>query len=367
MLNLTRRQMLTAAAAACAPALSHAQGGGGMKWHPGQYIHVPSRGGVNAVEDTLDQIRNIQSARGLQLRYTWAELETDEGKVDASRILEDLDRVAKQKKRLHVLLMLKSFAGGNRPVPEYLERKTERGAATFNIGIEEKEAPGGPRRRTGQNIALWEPGVLKSLEEFLRGMGRQLDGHPALEGVAINETSLGKAADRNIEDEDRIQFFKNLASANRTMRKAFPTTVTIQFVNFPRQAIPILVDQMPEYGIGLGGPDVFLDDRSLRDNVYTRYPGLAGKVPLAPSIQYENYVALKHQGQRTTVPLEDLYNFARNELRANYLFWTRPQQGLKNVWPEVLNFLRNHPQASQLTGGLATACPSAFGGKCSAA
>ena len=366
MLNLTRRQMLTAAAAACAPALTHAQSGGGMKWHPGQYIHVPSRGGTEFVEDTLRQISGIQSARGLQLRYTWAELEGDEDRFDFSRIKEDLDRVSKYKKRLHVLLMLKSFAGGNRPVPEYLERKAERGPATFNIGIEEKQAPGGPRKRSGQNIALWEPQVLKSLEKFLQAMGRELDSHPALEGVAFNETSLGKA-DRDISDEDRKQFFENLASANRTMRKAFPTTVTIQFVNFPRYAIPILVDQMDDYGIGLGGPDVFLDDRSLRDNVYTRYPGLAGKVPLAPSIQYENYVALKHQGERTSVPLEDLYNFARNELRANYLFWTRPQQGLKNVWPEVMNFLRTHPQASQLTGGLATACPSAFGGKCSAA
>jgi hypothetical protein len=365
MLNLTRRQMLTAAAAACAPGLPYAQGGGGMKWHPGQYIHIPSRGGAQAVVDTLDQIRNVQSARGLQLRYTWAELEPSEGRFDFGRIQEDLDRVAQYKKRLHVLLMLKSFAGGNRPVPDYLEQKAERGAATFNIGIEEKQAPGGARKRAGQNIALWEPRVLESLENFLYAMGKQLDAHPALEGVAFNETSLGKA-DRNIDDDDRSQFFRNLASANRTMRKAFPTTVSIQFVNFPKQAIPILVDQMPQYGIGLGGPDVFLDDKSLRDNVYVRYPGLAGVVPLAPSVQYENYVATRHQGERTSVPLEDLYNFARNQLRANYLFWTRPQQGLKNVWPDVLNFLKTHPQASQLTGGLATACPSSFRGGCSA-
>ncbi|NML16588.1 hypothetical protein [Azohydromonas caseinilytica] len=359
---LTRRQLLTAAAAACAPGLPHAESGG-MKWHPGQYIHIPSRGGVAAIEDTLAQIRNIEAARGLQLRYTWAELEPSEGRYDFSRIRQDLERVGGAKKRLHVLLMLKSFGGGARPVPEYLEQKAERGRATFNIGIQEKQAPGGPRNRAGQNIALWEPRVLESLENFLLAMGRELDAHPALEGVAFNETSLGKA-DRDIGAEDKTQFFRNLASADRTLRKAFPSTVTLQFVNFPKEAIPILVGQMAEYGIGLGGPDIFLDDRSLRNNVYTQYPRLAGVVPLAPSVQYENYVALRHQGERTSVPLEDLYNFARNELRANYLFWTRPQQGLKNVWPEVLNFLKTHPQASTLTGGLATACPSAFRGGC---
>jgi hypothetical protein len=345
--------------------LPYAQGNG-MKWHPGQYIHIPSRGGVEAVEDTLDQIRNIQSARGLQLRYTWAELEPAEGKFNFDRIKQDLDRVAGAKKRLHVLLMLKSFAGGARPVPDYLEEKAGPGRSTYNIGIEEKQAPGGPRNRAGQNVALWEPRVLESLENFLNAMGKQLDSHPALEGVAFNETALGKA-DRSISDEDKLTFFQNLASADRTMRKAFPTTVSLQFVNFPKQAIPILVNQMPQYGIGLGGPDVFLDDKSLRDNVYVHYPRLAGQVPIAPSVQYENYVATSHQGERGKISIEDLYNFARNQLRANYLFWTRPQKGLQNVWPDVLNFLKNHPQGSQLTGGLATACPSSFKGGCSAA
>lgn len=365
MPNLNRRQLLTATAAACAPGLPWAQGAG-MKWHPGQYIHIPTRGGAEMVEDTLDQIRNVQSARGLQLRYTWAELEPNEDRFNFDRLRQDLDRVASYKKRLHVLLMLKSFAGGARPVPEYLEQKAGSGRSTYSIGIEEKQAPGGPRARAGQNVALWEPAVLENLEKFLFAMGKALDSHPALESVAFNETALGRA-DRSISDDDRNGFFKNLASANRTLRKAFPTTVAIQFVNFPKQAIQTLVGQMPEYGIGLGGPDVFLDDRSLRDNVYTQYPRLAGVVPLAPSVQFENYVALSHQGERTSVPIEDLYNFARNQLRANYLYWTRPQKGLKNVWPDVLNFLKTHPQGSTLTGGLATACPSSFRGGCSAA
>lgn len=371
-MTLTRRQLLATAAAAataCTPALAQSQprgGGGGsvMKWHPGQYLHLPSRGGVEAVEDTLAQIRDVPAARGLQLRYNWAELEGDEGRYDFTRIQRDLDRVAGFKKRLHVLLMLKSFGGGARAVPEYLERKAERGAATFGIGIEEKQAAGGPRQRAGQNLALWEPRVRDSLQEFMVAMGRALDAHPALESVALNESALGRA-ERGIDDDDRRQFFENLAAVNRGMRQAFPSTVVIQFVNFPKQAIPILTGPMPATGVGLGGPDTFLDDRSLRDNVYVVYPRLAGVVPIAPSVQNENYVALAHQGQRTKVPIEDLYDFARNRLRANYLFWTRPQPWMKERWPELLSFLKNHPQGSTLTGGLATACPSAFGGRCS--
>jgi hypothetical protein len=80
-------------------------------------------------------------------------------------------------------------------------------------------------------------------------------------------------------------------------------------------------------GTGLGGPDVFVNDRGLNlpDGVYSYYPKLAGTVPLAPMVAAGNYIAARHGGSADEAPrMDQLYDFARDRLKANYIFWARP-------------------------------------------
>jgi hypothetical protein len=152
-----------------------------------------------------------------------------------------------------------------------------------------------------------------------------------------------------------VRFYDNLLSVQRQMRAAFPNTMTYQFVNYPRDILPSFVGQMRTIGTGLGGPDVFIDDPGLNfdhphrpKGVYHFYAPLSGIVPLTPSVMQSNYDNTRHDGQGRVPTIPELLAFARDRLRANYIFWTRAPKH----YPKVLELMNGLPAAGGPAGGL---------------
>ena len=115
-----------------------------------------------------------------------------------------------------------------------------------------------------------------------------------------------------------------------------------------------------EAGVGLGGPDIFAEDPGLVRGVYPYYPTLAGTIPLAPSVQHENYYTRRHRGPPDAPSVEELYRFARDKLKANYLFWTRRLVPPEKPYARVLEMLDSPAFPKDPAGGLNTACPIVY-------
>lgn len=330
---------------------------GVVKWHPGHYTTLlPERTDEAYMGEVMRELAAVPPLRGVQIRYTWAELEPEKGRYDFQRIERDLRFVASTGKQLFVLLQTKSFDTTRPAIPAYLFASD--GAYEIDIPSDGRE-----RRlpRVGQNIALWKDDVRERLILLGAELGRRFNAHPNLEGVAITESAPGRAR-FEITPAMEQRLFENLLVFHRNLRRAFPNTVTMQFLNFPKRILPWVTAGLREAGVGMGGPDILLEDQSLLTGAYTYYPKLAGSVPLGPSVQHENYLARKGRGPFDPPTVTELYDFARGPLRANYLFWTRRIYGHDSPYLNVLELMKSSGFPAGVAGGLAEQCPTAYAG-----
>jgi hypothetical protein len=314
---------------------------------------------LSYMQDAIEELGRYPMLRGLQIRYTWAELEPVRGQFDFSRIERDLALLAAADKRLFILIQTKSFNETSPALPAYLETEVvDGGTYEFEVGayMESADAP-----TYGRNIKLWNNKIQARLIALTSALGRRFNSHPSLEGVALTETALGVPT-VPISGAQENAYFVNLLRVNGALRTAFPSTVTLQFTNYPKNQLSTFVSGLLSAGAGLGGPDVFLDDPGLATGVYPYYRQLAGKVALGPSVQSENYIARRHGGPYDPQSIAEIYQFSRNELKANYVFWTRRAYPQDNPWAEVLRFMSDPSFPKDPAGGLASACPTSYSG-----
>ncbi len=330
-----------------------------VKWHPGHYYGILNKrkDEPRYLKNVYRELKETPALRGVHIGYRWAELESKKGDYDFTSIDKRLAELAKQKKRLIIRLQTKSFTPERVITPNYLKAKLyEGGEFAFS-------ASGGSQKVKGHNIKLWNNQVRDRLVQLIRAMGKHYNSHPYFEGIGLEETAMGQPI-KAISSNQRKQFYDNLIIVNKEMRKSFPNTMTIQSVNYPRPILKSFVGQLKEMGTSLGGPDVRPGDYGLNvkgesntpDGVYSYYPKLSGIVPLVPSVMPSNYINTRHdrKGHRPTV--SELLSFARDELKATHIIWSRSHR----YYSKVLETLNWRDQTRDPAGGLDTTCPKKY-------
>jgi hypothetical protein len=325
---------------------------GQVKWHPGHYVLLSETQAPNVdyMNKIVAELEKNPALRGVQVRYPWAELEPVKGQYNFDRIQRDLGLMSKAGKHLFILLETKSFGSNDTVIPTYFDTDISGGGA-FDIVASSNDV--------GRNIKLWNAQVENRLIALVTQLGKRFNQSTALEGIALTETALGTPV-TPITATQQTTFFNNLLQVNQAMRTAFPNTVTMQFVNYPMSILPSFVPALGEMAGAMGGPDVLIDDPDLLRGVYPYYPALAGQVPLGPSVQNEDYDAKYHNGPYDPPTIDELYQFARNELRANYIFWFRRAYKNDNPYQGVLNYMASPSFPKDASGGLASACPAQY-------
>ena len=195
---------------------------------------------------------------------------------------------------------------------------------------------------------------------LIRALGNRFNSHDYFEGIGLTETALGQPI-VPITSTQLDTYYDNLLKLQQEMRNSFPNTVTFQFANYPRPLLTSFIPSLAQMGAGLGGPDVFLEEPGLHyakdpKGVYHYYAPLSGIVPLTPSVMPGNYRNTRVDGTGYEPTPLQLLTFARDELKANYIFWHR----LPENKSEVLQMLNWDAQRNRPAGGLQTACPSTF-------
>ena len=339
---------------------------GAVKWHPGHYAAVDKKTNDKPayLKGLYADLDATPALRGVLLRFTWSELEPTKGNYDFSAIEKHLSELAAHHKQLILLVETKSFGYPNEVpiVPDYVLNDPQFEGAVFKFPAGPRAVNGQSRTgRRGSNLKLWNLQVYERLSALLAALGKRFNAHPNFEAVGLQETAMGLSEESTTPQQEDA-FFDNLLKLHAQLRISFPNTVTIQLTNYPVKKLGLLTSRFKTMGTGLGGPDVFVNDRGLNrpDGVYSYYPKLAGIVPLAPMVAAGNYIAARHGGSADEAPrIDQLYDFARDRLKANYIFWARPPDR-SSYFPQVLDILNQPELRADPAGGLSKACPSVF-------
>ncbi len=329
-----------------------------VKWHPGHYYTILSWGKNDPtyLAQVYSELDETPALRGMQVRYNWAELETSYGIYDFTSIDKRLSELAAKNKRLMILLELKSWDPDAALVPEYLK------ASTYEGGIFSFNSSGGADIE-GYNIKLWNPNVRDRLTALISALGKRFNSQGYFEGIGITETALSSPI-IPLTSTQKDNFYSNLLVVNKEMRASFRNTMTFQFVNYSRSILPSLVSELKGIGAALGCPDVFIEDPGLLypgdkwsyKGIYNYYPENSGLMPLTIQVENSNYENTRHDGTGYQPTISELLDFAKSNLKVNYIFWTR----IQNYYPQVLEMLNWKGQTSNPSGGLDPTCPTSY-------
>jgi hypothetical protein len=316
-----------ALAAALAAGLAGATEAATLKFHPGHYIALDKGQGQEAIRDAARP-----GVVGVEKRYSWAELERDEDRYDFSQVDSDLTLAARLGLRFVMFVEDKSFTS-TRPTPRYLEADTL------------------PLADGGWIAKRWDPEVLERFSRLLKAIGARFDGHPYFEGIALQETSLGLAGGRDYgytPEAYRDALIRLMGRA----REALPSSQVFWYMNFLEGKNAYLADVAEAavpHRIAMGGPDVMPDNPALLRHAYPLYRRFRDRLTLFCSIQNKEYALRRRSPDRHGArywTLEELFEFARDELGVDYLFWNRknwrkPPDSYD--WTDALRVIGDHP------------------------
>lgn len=315
-----------------------------VKWNPGHYTMTLSHGKAlpSYLTQVYREISEVPALRGAAFRYTWAELEQGRDRYDFSAIAARLAEAKQRNHRVIILLHLKTLYAKDKAVPDYLRTPFYEGGAYELIG-------------EGETIKLWNAPLRKRFSKLMLALGAAFDGHPNLEAIGFTETALGKPTNPPTK-EQATEFYRSLRLLNQAAQAAFPTTINFQYLNHPRPELNALVSGTEALGV----PDVWLTERSVNvvetqytaQGIYEYYRQLTNRKPLIAQIENANYANSQHDNKGFKPTAKQLFLYARDNLKANYLLWTR----IPDRWDEVLLLLEKEVPPD--SGTLNPRCPS---------
>lgn len=366
----------------------------GIKWYPGHYYTIlpgdtpTTKWREEQMEKIYTEIASTPAIRGLQMRLMWNELESTRGNYtflndpqNNHPINKILARLKPLNKRLVLQVKLRGFDKTETIVPDYMK------TAEFDGGIFKYGDFCGtnctPTGWHGNGLKLWNANVKTRLLALMKALGDKYNSDPNFQGVGFIETAFGvPLAGEGVTTANYNNWFTNSMEVNRQTRLFFPNTMVMQETNFPIDMIKSYIQDDPnslvKNGIALSCPDTFeFDDGLNRDfgskggpaGVYAYFKKYAGIVPIAPTVMRRNYQWTSNNfndktGHEPTIM--EILTFARDTLKANYIFWNRV--GIDSTGVTVDYYKRvlatlNNPiirDAPNGAGTLTATCPSMY-------
>ena len=263
---------------------------------------------------------------GAQIMYAWAQLEKRPSEYDFSIIREDLQYLRARGKKLFVQLQDTTFNPQYKAVPAYLLTDQYDGGAVY-----QRKENGDPE---GWVAKRWNARVRERFALLLNALGRELDGE--IEGINLQESAIGVRE----EDDPSLSpevYAASLKANMLALKKAFPSSTTMQYANFMRgEWLPwedkgylrSIYQYGEEIGVGLGAPDLMPQRKAQLNHALAMMHEHEYSAPLGIAVQDGNYIgltgstALKAE-HRNIVPL--LHGFARDFLKVKYMFWVNQE------------------------------------------
>jgi hypothetical protein len=271
---------------------------------------------------------NAVQFTGAQIKYTWRSLEKVKDVYDFSAITEDLNFLSSKNKKLFIQIQDVSFDSNIRNVPNYILEDAE-----YHGGVNAQYVFSDDNDNNPQNAGWvarrWDRAVALRFHKLLNELGKQFDGKIAginLPETAVDFGSTGKYYPIGFSPEIYRDAIKENMAAGRS---AFSKSVVIQYANFmPGEWLPwddkgylsSLFEYAKNISVGMGGPDTIPYKKNQMNHGYHFAEQYQGEIKLGFAVQEGNYGQDNTQtGRRVTV--QEIYDFAKNYLHVDYLFW----------------------------------------------
>ena len=310
------------------------------KYHPGHYISVtPDAQSKKDILDAIGSPHHHKGVMGIQKRYKWSSLETSLGVYDFSEIKSDLDLLAEQGKFLVVFIVDKSFIDSN-PLPLYLQEK-------YSIPLSKTSKSG-----AGFISKRWDPYVISRFKALFEQLGKAFDHHPAFEGVAMQESSLGlDKSTLGVHSYTPEKYRDALIQILTGAAQSFSSSQVFWYMNYlseNNKYISEVAEAVAQVGVSMGGPDVLPENKSLNRVAYPYYEQFKDKMTLFGSMQNDSFAELRAGRANEYWSMTDMFQFARDKLHVKYIFWNRKRfvgaaQG-SNTWLDALPVIEKNPK-----------------------
>ncbi|MBS9428088.1 hypothetical protein C6H64_14175 [Photorhabdus luminescens] len=293
---------------------------------PQNYLYTSS--------DELDQLRLLlerQDIDGVQVVYSWKQLESEPGKYDFSAIEKDLSLLNRIKKKLFIQIQDRFFEKNARYIPFYLQQDTK-----YQGGlVAQVDNPGEGKAQSYGWVAIqWNTALRKSYQNLLSELAKEFDGRIA--GINLPETAVdidmkqdktGFSCDRYFAAElDNIKF----------ARQVFKKSYVVQYVNFwpcewdnDHQYMSRFFNFASKNKIGLGGPDIVPYQSAQMKNAYPFFNRYKGKLDLVAMAVQEPTLTYTNPKTKKPFTQQEFTDFAESYLGANIIFWSATTPWLK--------------------------------------
>lgn len=305
---------------------------------------------IGGDSDKLTQYNKLLTSKdiqGVQIVYTWQQLEPQRGKYDFSAIKNNLRYLNSIDKKLFIQIQDRFFTKDARYVPKYILTDPQfKGGLTPQI-----DSGGGSKKATQGWVSMqWNAGVRTQFQKLIMALAKEFDGK--IYGINLPETAI----DINFKDNAHTGFscdkyFQSTLQNIKVARDAFKHSYVIQYVNF----FPCEWDNSKKYmsglfafalknDIGLGAPDIvpyvyatnkFKPDQlnkapyryqkgianSEMHNSYPWFHKYKGQLKLvAMAIQSPDYIYINPKTKQHFTR-QEFMDFATNYLGVNIIFW----------------------------------------------
>jgi hypothetical protein len=276
--------------------------------------------------------------KGFIKRWTWRSFEPTLGNyvLATHEIASDLAWCQARGKKLIVMIEHRTFGySDNQPAPDYL------------IPYTGETTAGGDQPAAGATIAIFDPYVVTRFKALLTAFAAAFGDHPALEGVMLEETSLGQpeamwyapssvgkswtAYTPEMYRDALIEIMAHWATVQPDVRWFFYLNYMAGNVSGTYlEAAALAADNCV-----ICGPDAQELDGTLDTRTFWIYRDNNDVRPIMAHLSTRVY--------NTAVTGEDMYDFAVNDLGANYICSVFQGAAHTNWTTKIKPMVQAHP------------------------
>jgi hypothetical protein len=291
---------------------------------------------------------------GVQIAYSWKQLEYQKDKYDFSIINEDLDFLTKHGKKLFIQFQDVSFSMKYNHAPNYLLTDS-----IFHGGVNKQYKFDDYHEQSYQELGWvtrrWDPAVQKRLYKLFAALGKQFDG--VIEGINTEETAVTFGSKPLLHPQGfTFKSYTDAIIANLTeLKKAFPKSNVMVYANFmPGGFLPYqdstYLNAVYNFAwvncIGVGGPDLLPYDSVQMANSYGFIKKSFKKVPTGIAVQ-DGTIDYINPNTKQKVTAGEIYEFAESCLNLSYVFWGTEQPYFNTETLPLLKLIKRHSIKNQ--------------------
>lgn len=279
----------------------------------------------------IDALIKRPDIEGVQIVYSWKELEKSRGYYDFSTIERDLAYLQGLNKKLFIQVQDRFFEPQARNLPAYLLSEP-----LYQGGLVPQYDNPGENRPVGNGwVAVqWNLAVRERYQRLLEALAKQFDGR--VMGINLPETSIDLDTKRSNAGFSCDKYFnatlENLAYA----RKVFQKSYVVQYVNFwpcewdnDHRYMSRLFSFAEQHGIGLGGPDIVPWKQEQMKNAYPFFHQYKGRLRLVAMAVQEPTLTYTNPQTHKPFTRDEFVQFAQAYLGSNVIFWSTESPWLK--------------------------------------